>query len=302
MTYGLVILDENIKKSTILVAVLCIVGCGSGASDEIVNLDIPLEQVVVDSSDPIDSTMLEPLANAEEQVDSSPDPEVGEDSVPGQELVNGIPIDGFSTIDGVEVLITGYKVRINGLPEIELTLSNNSLATPVRNASCDVNAYEGEVVVDTAGVAFNGLFTIDPGDSTADTGSWLIFDDGFSSIDRIMVECVWISNSSSLNINGAVQVVFVEYTTSEVTGKPAVTLQITNNSSNTIRFAQCGVEAKRGDFIVANATVDFAASGNSPLINSGEALQATGEWNIDSFDQFYSEPFNPDNLNCNWFG
>ena len=96
-------------------------------------------------------------------------------------------------------------------------------------------------------------------------------------------------------VSGPVTVEFAGYRSS-FSGRPAVALRLTNNSGVTIFNAACRVEAKRGNVILDAAFVSFANLGD---IRPGEAAEDEGTWvELDSLDDFDSEPFDLANVNC----
>jgi len=275
-------------RSIILILVLGVVGCGGGSSGGSED-----EDVSVTEPEPI----TEPAPDSAPEQDQEPLPE----PATGLDLVNGIEIERFETFDdAITIDITGFSVSDRGSPQIELLISNSSAEGSIRNASCDVTAFDGNELIDISFARF--ATPLGPLESTSDTIEWVELEDGFASVDRITVDCDWIDGATLPNIiTGSVAVRFIEYTFSEFGDDvPAVTLQLTNNSGSTIFGAFCLVEAKRGNFIVDTALVIFASQGD---IAPGEAFQGTGSWpSIDSFDEFESDDeLDLNDVNCSFF-
>jgi len=166
----------------------------------------------------------------------------------------------------------------------------------IYNSACDITALSGNRVLDTTTAIFASLDEIDPGEQAQDTAAFRDLEGGFESLDKLRFTCDWLDgNDRRRDISsGSVTVSSIGYTTS-FSGIPAVTLLITNNSSQTLSRGSCGIEAKRDDLILDVASVFYTD------LRPGEAAEETGTWfELSSFDEFDSEPFDLANLNCTY--
>jgi len=247
----------------------------------------------------------EPLADSEPAPEPTPEPEPEptpepepepDPDVPGQELVTNVEIEEFRS-GVVDVDIVEYGFSQFGDPQISLRLTNTDI-DPIYNANCDITALSGNRIQDVAKAFFASLDPIDPDEAAIDDAVWRDLDGGFGSFDKIRIECDWLDGDDRrINVSGPVSVEFTGYTTSRL-DKPSVSLLMTNNSSDTIYNAYCGVEAKVGNTIVDVASVFFADLSD---IRSGEGVEDDGSWlELSSFGEFDSEPFNIDNVNCSY--
>ena len=224
--------------------------------------------------------------------------EAAEPCVTGQqELASNVEVESFSSPLGVQANILEFVTSDFGEPEIVVILTKTR-TIPIRNVACDIDAFQGNVIVESGFAFFNSGNPIDPGISAIDNATFRDIN-SFEEIDRLRIDCDWIDGSDNEDVgNGPITVDFVGYTTTEFSDRPAVTLLITNNSGNTIFNASCGVEARFGNVIIDDASVFFA---NLSDIRPGEAAQETGGFlELDSFDQFDSEPFDFSTLNCSF--
>ncbi|MFK7997586.1 MAG: hypothetical protein AB8B87_25900 [Granulosicoccus sp.] len=217
-------------------------------------------------------------------------------SIPGQELIGDLIVERFEQ-DGVTVEILEYGVSPFDEPQLSLSFNNNTGA-PVYGANCNINGLQADGTKEVAKAFFANLYPIDSGEAALGKGAWIEFEGTFASFTDIELACEWLDGDDDRMDNaGPVSVEFSGYRSSFF-GSPGVGLVLTNNSPDTIYGASCGVEAKRGNVIVDVASVFFANDGD---INSGEASEEDGAWlGLSSIDDFDSEPFNIDNVNCNF--
>ena len=219
------------------------------------------------------------------------------------------PVAGLDLVEGVEVPLTsepgpvfgrviGFSVTDRGRPEITLRVDNNS-SEEIYSLNCDVSGLLGNRVIGSARLFFAGLGPIAPGEAAVDTGGWFGEDNGFAAFDQLRWSCEWINGErfSTVDVSsGPIAVDFVEYTTEF--GQPAVTLLVTNNSTFTIYNVGCTVAARRDDVIVGGERLFFADLDD---IRPGEAAEETERFSdIDSFDDFDSDSFDPANLSCSY--
>ena len=225
----------------------------------------------------------------------APEPQPTPEPIEGQEIIGDTLVEPFSPTRGVGVSIIQYGFSQFGAPEATLRMTNGS-GGPIYNANCDIAAFRDNTIVDTASAFFASLDPIDMGESALDAAAWRDLD-GLGDIDRIRVSCDWLNGDGDrIDIaSGPVTAEFAGYRSS-FSGKPAVALRLVNNSGVTIYNAACGVEAKRGNVILDVASLFFADLGD---IRPGEAAEEEGTWfELDSLDDFESEPFNIENVNC----
>lgn len=238
----------------------------------------------------------EPIPEPAPQPDPAPIPEPEpEAQIQGDFQVANADIQEFQPLAGISANITAYTFD-GDTPRINMVLANDS-GGPIFSATCDITALRDNEIVDDAFVSFASLDAIDPNESA--NGHGLFFEiPSFGALTAIRVDCDWIDGDGGRQdiVSGPVVVNFIQYT--DFFGTPAVELSITNNSTSTINFAVCGVEAKRGDLILDVASLFFESLGE---IAPGETSIDEGVFfDLESLNQFDTGSFDLANVNCDY--
>jgi len=292
------------SRTLLLTLPIVIAACGGGSSSSTSESVIP-ETADENLQPPVDSMTAQPedgngtdSDNQETIVSEVAENEVDAVATPieGLELINGASVEQFDSGLDVQARITRFSIGTLS-PETEVILTNNRPIS-IRNVACDIDAISDNTIVDSAFFLFSSGRPIDPGESVIDRSSLRELDN-FDDIDRFDINCDWADGSNNLDVSsGPILITFLGYTRIQTPDRPALTLLMTNDSGTAITNAACGVEAKVGNTIIDDARVFFTLERD---LGPGEGIEDTGAWlELRSLDDFDSEPFNPDNLNCRW--
>jgi len=210
---------------------------------------------------------------------------------------NALGAESPTNIASVIANVVGFSTR-DEHPEISIQLDNNS-SSPIYGASCDVLLLKNDAVVDEYPFNFSEYVWTDPGEATFDRGPFKKLT-GYSDFDTIKIMCRWFEEKEDKRIDHSTAPVSIEFKgyTTFLENIPEVNMQFTNNSNDTLNFAVCYIEAKRGNVVVDVVLVDFANFGD---IAPGERVDGKGTLTIvDSLSDFDHAQMTSDNFNCSY--
>jgi len=194
---------------------------------------------------------------------------------------------------GMSYELLGYRMRGTSTLAMDILATNKS--DVIKSAgTCTGVIFKDEEFIALDDASFQGGTPIQPGDEIATTILFSSISDP-NQADKTSVDCNFTDHVQQ-GTDPSITFDFLEITGPDDLGRIFPTVQLNNNSGETIKFARCDFNARNGIRILESTRIDFNTGGE---IMPGEAYLGEGILILD-FNEFESNSFNPADLHCDY--